>query len=55
VRLTARFAGGELVVDGMVQLWLQDASQQAGKQDFRLRAYFLSRDSGPVLARLEAY
>jgi hypothetical protein len=54
VRFTSRHAGGQLVVDGMVQLWLQDERQQTTKQDFRLRAYFMPRDSGPVLARLEA-
>jgi hypothetical protein len=54
VRFTSRQAGGQLVVDGMVQLWLQDERQQTTRQDFRLRAYFMPRDGGPVLARLEA-
>ena len=54
VRFMSRQAGGQLVVDGMVQLWLQDDRQQTTRQDFRLRAYFAPRDSGPVLARLEA-
>jgi hypothetical protein len=51
---SSRFTGGQLVVDGMVQLALVDERQQASSKDFRLRAYFLSRDSTPVLARLEA-
>ncbi|HSO46104.1 MAG TPA: hypothetical protein VLQ47_11375, partial [Rhodoferax sp.] len=55
VRFTSRFDAGQLVVDGMVQLRLVDERQQASRQDVRLRAYFLSRDSAPVLARLEAY
>lgn len=50
---SSRFTGGQLVVDGMVQLSLVDERQQATSKDFRLRAYFLSRDSTPVLARLE--
>lgn len=54
VRFTSRHAGGQFVVDGIVQLWLQDERQQTIRQDFRLRAYFMPRDSGPVLARLEA-
>ena len=50
---SSRFTGGQLVVDGMVQLSLVDERQQATSKDFRLRAYFSSRDSTPVLARLE--
>lgn len=55
VRFTSRFDAGQLVVDGMVQLRLVDELQQASRHDVRLRAYFLTRDSAPVLARLEAY
>lgn len=54
VRFTPRFAAEQLVVDGVVQLRLQDAQQQATVKDFHMRAYFRSQDSGPVLARLVA-
>ncbi|MDD2920245.1 DnaJ domain-containing protein [Rhodoferax sp.] len=55
VRFTSRFDAGQLVVDGMVQLLLVDERQQASRQDVRLRAYFFSRDSAPVLTRMEAF
>jgi DnaJ domain len=54
VRLMSRHAGGQLVVDGVVQLRLQDLRQQSIRQDFRLRAYFAPRHGGPALTRLEA-
>ncbi len=53
VRFTSRQSGDQLVVDGIVQLWLQDSTQQTTRHDWRLRATFLARESGPVLARLE--
>ena len=54
VRFTPRFAAEQLVVDGVVQLRLQDEKQQASVKDFHLRAYFRSQGSDPVLARLVA-
>lgn len=54
VRFTPRFAAEQLVVDGVVQLRLQDEKQQASVRDFHLRAYFRSQGGAPVLARLVA-
>lgn len=50
----SRTAADQLVVDGAIQLHLQDDSQRTIVRDFHLRAYFASRDGGPVLTQLVA-
>jgi hypothetical protein len=50
----SRAAADQMVVDGVIQLHLQDDSQRVATRDFHLRAYFVARDGGPALTRLAA-
>lgn len=52
VQLQASRSSGQLVVAGVVQLQLQDGSQQPHQKDLSLRAHFEGPEGRPVLTQL---
>lgn len=52
VQLQASRFSGQLVVDGVVQLQLQNGNQPLQQKDLRLRAHFEATDGRPVLTQL---
>lgn len=54
VRFRGNPSPDTLVVDGVIQLYLQDESQRTLTRDFHIRAHFVSRDGLPVLTQLSA-
>ena len=54
VSFKSRSQGESLVVDGLVEVHLQDAGNQVQVRDLALRAYFKPQDGRPVLTQLVA-
>lgn len=55
VAFRSRMAAEQLVVDGVIELHLQDGSRPEQVRELQLRAHFMPQDSGkPVLTRLVA-
>lgn len=54
VSFKSRAQGDALVVDGLVEVHLQDAGNQVQVRDLQLRAYFQPQDGRPVLTQLAA-
>ena len=54
VQFAGRAGGEQLVVDGVIQLQLQDNSQQLFMKEFVLRAQFASRAGQTVMTQLVA-
>ena len=52
VQFAGRPTGDQLVVDGVLQLQVQENGQEAASREFVLRAAFVSRGGQPVLTQL---
>lgn len=44
----------QFVVDGTVQLFVQDENQRTIAREFKMKAHFISRDGNPILTQLSA-
>jgi DnaJ domain len=54
VQFRGRAFADQMVVDGVVQLHVSDDSPRGSVRDVHLRAFFVQRDSGPVLTDLRS-